>query len=496
MSSHKGKVLVCDDDEKTLYFLEQIISKKDSFYIETSLTGKECLEKYSKDIDIVILDFKLPDTNGLKVLEEIKKINSNAVVIMATGYSTEYLILDSFRAGAYNYIKKPYDIDYLLLSLNEAYIEAQNRKISVAQGATKTTKTISSNNDGLMASNSKSVNTIINTIEKVSKKNISILLTGSSGTGKEFFANLIHKKSNRVDENFVPVNCPAIPSTLAESELFGHEKGSFTGADAQKIGKFELANKGIIFLDEVADLSLEVQSKLLRVLQEREIYRVGGLKAIPLDVMIISATSKNLREEIDKGNFRSDLYYRIADINLQIPNLRERKEDLPQLITKFAAHYAKENGETPKKFAPEVFTLLQNYDWPGNIRELKSFVRKMCILIMDENIDLESVQNFCRDQFIDITMPEGNVSPSVVLENNIEIHEEQNVIDNTTTETPSQADPGEISNSVTNVKDMEREMIIKSIEKNKNNMTNVAKELGMSRSSLYRKLKKYNISAK
>ncbi len=466
-----ANIMVCDDDEKTTYFLEQILEKKANFKVIKTHSGEECLKEWNKSIDVTILDFRLPNMNGLKVLKEIKKKDPYAVVIMATGHSTEKLVIESLRHGAYNYIKKPYDLDYLLSTAKEAVLESSQRKTKLGLSISKHPSNKSNYQN---STKSDSVKEIMSVIEKVSQKNISILLTGNSGTGKEFFATAIHNLSNRSSESFIPVNCPAIPATLAESELFGHEKGSFTGADSQKKGKFELANNGIIFLDEIADLSMEIQSKLLRVLQEREIYRVGGSKAIPIDVLLLSATSKDLRKEIDEGRFRADLYYRIADINLEIPRLNERREDIQLLSEKFILDYSKENDEPIKEILPEALSLLENYSWPGNIRELKSFIRKIMILIPGNQITKDDVLNFLQKQAInfseDISIQTTSHKPDIQIQEKVAVNP-----------------------TSTNVKDMEKNLIIQSLEKNKNNMTTVAKDLGISRSTLYRKLKKYEI---
>jgi DNA-binding NtrC family response regulator len=403
---------------------------------------------------------------------------------MATAHSNEKIVIECLRLGAYNYIKKPYDINYLLTTVKEAIFESIQRKINEVQSNLPSSP---KKNNILTATKSPAIQSIVDTIKKVSQKNISILLTGSSGTGKEYFANLIYKLSKRSGENFVPVNCPAIPSTLAESELFGHEKGSFTGATNQKLGKFELANNGIIFLDEIADLSLEIQAKLLRVLQEREIYRIGGLKAIPINILLVSATSKDLRKEIDEGRFRADLYYRIADINIHIPSLSKRIEDIEDLSNYFIQEYAKENDELIKTLSPHAIEILKSYTWPGNIRELKSFIRKLMILIPTEHIEAHTVQDFFKSQMIDVKMAIVETPHIPVIDNTgIPAH----ITPQINNSPPSKA------TKTLSIAAMEKDLILNSIKSNNVNLTLVSKELGMSRSTLYRKLKKYNIETK
>lgn len=479
-----GSVLVCDDDHGITTFLERILIKKGNHKVTKTHSGEECLETWNNSYDVVILDYQLLNMNGLEVLRKIKTKSPLAVVIMATAHSNEKIVIECLRLGAYNYIKKPYDINYLLTTVKEAIFESIQRKINDTLSQLPSSPL---NVDVLTATKSDSVQKIINTIKKVSQKNISILLTGSSGTGKEYFADLIYRLSKRSTESFIPVNCPAIPSTLAESELFGHEKGAFTGANAQKPGKFELANNGVIFLDEIADLSLEIQAKLLRVLQEREIYRVGGVKAIPINILLVSATSKDLRKEIDEGRFRADLYYRIADINIHIPNLNERIEDIEDLSKFFIQEYAKENDEQIKGLTPEAIDVLKTYTWPGNIRELKSFIRKLMILIPTNIIEAHTVHEFFESQMIEITppllLPEQNTVPNVT--HIVPVKSNASIVSSEISESPK-----------VSIAAMEKDLILNSIKSNKVNLTLVSKELGMSRSTLYRKLKKYGIETK
>jgi DNA-binding NtrC family response regulator len=482
-----GSILVCDDDESITGFLEQILMKKGNHKVTKTHSGEECLKVWNNSFDVIILDYQMQEMNGLEVLKEIKKRSPLAIVIMATAHSSEKVVIESLRLGAYNYIKKPYDINYLLTNVQEAIFEANQRRMNNSE--TFQLKKSSLINASETTTKSPAVKEIIEVIKKVSQKNISILLTGSSGTGKEFFASLIYKLSNRSGENFVPVNCPAIPATLAESELFGHEKGSFTGAVAQKLGRFELANNGIIFLDEIADLSLEIQAKLLRVLQEREIYRVGGSKAIPINILLVSATSKDLRKEIDEGRFRADLYYRIADINVHIPKLHDRIEDIEGLSNYFILEYAKENNEQPKTFTEDAINVLKSYNWPGNIRELKSFIRKLMILVTEERIEKDTILKFFKSQMIEVNKEAleatqfANASTNDVLSDKLDA----------TADTNSNEAPPDSHHQSISLKDMEKNLILKSITTNNGNLTLVAKELEMSRSTLYRKLKKYNI---
>jgi len=519
--SNFGSVLICDDDEKTTIFLEQILMKKGKHKVTQVKSGEECLKHWNKSIDIVILDYQLPNLNGHEVLKRIRKMDPNAVIIIATGHSNESLVIDSLRYGAYNFIKKPYDINYLLSTVEEGIIESKSRKLSSQVKGRVNIK--ADPIEYAFKSKSPVINKINNTIEKIAKRNISILLTGNSGTGKEFFAQEIYKMSRRKNTSFIPINCPAIPSTLAESELFGHEKGSFTGADSQKKGKLELANNGILFLDEIGDLSLDIQAKFLRVLQEREIYRIGGTEAIPLNIMVISATSKDLRLEIEEGRFRSDLYYRIADINLRIPDLKDRSEDIEELINLFVSQFAIEHNEDKKIITNDAIEMIKAYDWPGNIRELKSFIRKVMILFHEPLITQELIDDFFSNQVLHINKElkakmQQHIKNSTINNSNIKTHSDNSAelyYSPPNAESDSEYSKVEVDiyknnnyytedndilhNNIQDsisVTDMETNLLKRTIIKHRGNLSAASRALEISRSTLYRKVKKYKIDIK
>jgi DNA-binding NtrC family response regulator len=479
------KVLCCDDQKESRDLIHNILFKKAGIETVVCTNGEEVLEIWDNSFSVLLLDIRLENESGLEVLQKVKQKDPHALVIMLTAYSNEELVLDSFRKGAYNYIRKPLDIEYLILSVKDAISEDQMRREFSTSSSMKSTKSASP----FMPTNSQKVKQIYETIKKIADKNISILLTGESGVGKEYFANLFYSVSNRSTKTFVPVNCPAIPESLAESELFGHEKGSFTGADNLKKGKFEEANGGVIFLDEIADLSMEVQAKLLRVLQERELYRLGGNKPIKFDVYLLSATSQNLELMIDEGTFRSDLFYRIADLEIEIPPLRERKEDIPILIDHFLAVTANETDSEIKSFSHELKQKLSLYEWPGNIRELRSLVRKITILSETNEVGLADVDHIISKQLIDIDSKSPSSTVNVATSPSV------------AQEIPSQTEQAPIETAVSgssapaslNVQDTEKKLIQESISEAGGNLSKACKLLGMSRSTLYRKMKKYGI---
>lgn len=451
------RVLVCEDDKKIQILVDQFLSKKANLIPTITGSSKEFFEEYSDSYALYLLDINLPDSSGVEILKEIKERNPEAVVIMMTAFSSESKVIECLRYGAYNYIKKPFDLEYFVAAAEEAIQESMHRKGLALKNKKKAQVKDS------MTYTSSLMQSIEKTIEKVAGKKLSVLISGESGTGKEFYASLVHKRGARAKEEFVSINCPAIPSNLFESELFGHEKGAFTGAEKMKLGKFEVADKGSLFLDEIADLSSEAQTKLLRVLQERTIERVGGVKAIPIDVQLISATSQNLKEMIEENRFRADLYYRIADMDILIPPLREHIEDLPDLVTHFSKLYADENDETPKIFDSSLIEKMMDYSWPGNVRELRSFTRRLLILTDESEVKFIDHQREISNHLI---KSEIDSSPKEI---NIE------GIDTAT------------------LQEAEAELIKKALKETENNLTHAAKKVGISRSTLYRKMKKYGI---
>lgn len=369
------KILIIEDEQSIRRVLKKIISEENKTYeVDEAEDGLEGLEMIQNtDYDLILCDIKMPKADGVEVLEKVRKLKPEIPVVMISGHGDLDVAVQTMRIGAFDYISKPPDLNRLLntvrnaLDRKELVLENKNLK-----------KKISQNYE--MIGKSKAIEHIKNLIEKVAPTDARVLIVGSNGTGKELVAHWIHEKSERAKYPMIEVNCAAIPSELIESELFGHVKGSFTGANKDRAGKFEAANGGTIFLDEIGDMSLSAQAKVLRALQENKITRVGCDKDIKVDVRVIAATNKDLKKEISEGRFREDLFHRLAVIIIEVPKLNDRRDDIPLLIAYFASKIADEQGISVKKFSSNAVKLLQEYDWTGNIRELRNVVERLIIL--------------------------------------------------------------------------------------------------------------------
>lgn len=370
-----SRILVVEDESAIRRVLVKILSEENDAYVveeaEDGLKGIETIK--NNDYDLVLCDIKMPKMDGVEVLEAAKKIKPEIPFIMISGHGDLDTAVGTMRAGAFDYISKPPDLNRLLTTVRNAL---DRKELVVENKILK--KKVSKNYE--MVGDSKEISAIKDIIEKVAPTDARVLITGSNGTGKELVAHWVHEKSQRSGSPFIEVNCAAIPSELIESELFGHVKGAFTSAVKDRAGKFEAANKGTIFLDEIGDMSLSAQAKVLRALQENKISRVGTDKDIKVDVRVVAATNKNLKKEIEEGRFREDLYHRLAVILIKVPALNDRRDDIPLLIEHFAKKIASEQGITPKKFADKAVKLLKGYDWTGNIRELRNVVERLIIL--------------------------------------------------------------------------------------------------------------------
>ena len=374
-----AKILVIEDESAIRRVLAKILSEESESYIveeaEDGLKGLELIK--NDDFDLVLCDIKMPKMDGVEVLEAARKIKPEIPFIMISGHGDLDTAVGTMRSGAFDYISKPPDLNRLLTSVRNALdrneLVTENKSLK---------KKVSKNYE--MIGESPAIAAIKEIIEKVAPTDARVLITGSNGTGKELVAHWIHEKSQRSNAPFIEVNCAAIPSELIESELFGHVKGAFTSAIRDRAGKFEAANQGTIFLDEIGDMSLSAQAKVLRVLQENKISRVGTDKDIKVDVRVVAATNKDLKKEIGEGRFREDLYHRLAVILIHVASLNERREDIPLLIDFFAQRIASEQGAPQKTFTDEAITLLQGYDWTGNIRELRNVVERPIILSGNE----------------------------------------------------------------------------------------------------------------
>jgi DNA-binding NtrC family response regulator len=370
-----SKILIIEDEEAIRRVLVSILSEEnDSYQVEVAEDGVVGLEKIkSNDYDLVLCDIKMPRMDGVELLEAAKKIDSELPIVMISGHGDMETAINTMRLGAFDYISKPPDLNRLLNTVRNAL---DKKKLVVENKILK--KKVSKKHE--IIGNSESINQVKVMIEKVARTDARVLITGPNGTGKELVAHQLHNNSDRSNAPMVEVNCAAIPTELIESELFGHIKGAFTSAVKDRLGKFEVANKGTIFLDEIGDMSLSAQAKVLRALQEGVITRVGADNDIKIDVRVIAATNKNLKTEIAEGRFREDLYHRLAVILINVPSLNDRREDIKALIEHFSKQIAAEQGNTVKKFSVDAVNLLKEYDWTGNIRELRNVVERLIIL--------------------------------------------------------------------------------------------------------------------
>ncbi|PHX61708.1 MAG: response regulator [Flavobacteriales bacterium] len=370
-----SKILIIEDEAPIRRVLTKILSEENDMYsvqeAEDGLQGIELVK--NEDFDLILCDIKMPKMDGVEVLEAIKKIKPEIPMVMISGHGDLETAIQTMRLGAFDYISKPPDLNRLLNTVRNAL---DKKQLVVENKILK--KKVSKNYE--MIGDSEAISHIKTMIEKVAQTDARVLITGPNGTGKELVAHQLHEKSNRAQQAIIEVNCAAIPSELIESELFGHVKGAFTSAIKDRAGKFEAANGGTIFLDEIGDMSLSAQAKVLRALQENLIQRVGADKDIKVDVRVIAATNKDLKKEIAEGRFREDLYHRLAVILINVPALNDRRDDIPMLIEHFASKISEEQGTTKKMFSKQAIQLLQEYDWTGNIRELRNVVERLIIL--------------------------------------------------------------------------------------------------------------------
>ncbi len=379
-------ILIIDDEKSIRKTLAEILSFE-GYKIDEASDGEEGLKKFAQtNYCVVLCDIKMPKLDGIEFLEKAKEINGDVPIIMISGHGNIDTAVEAVKKGAYDYISKPPDLNRLLITIRNA-IDRTNLTTETKVLKRKVNKTIE------MVGESAPIIKIKNTIEKVAPTDARVLITGENGVGKELVARWIHEKSNRNTGPMVEVNCAAIPSELIESELFGHEKGSFTSAIKQRIGKFEQAHGGTLFLDEIGDMSLSAQAKVLRALQEGKITRVGAEKDISVDVRVVAATNKDLLKEVTDKNFRLDLYHRLGVIIIHVPSLNERKEDVPQLAAHFIKLIAAEYGQPAKEIEKAAMEALKNNNWGGNIRELRNVVERL-IIMSGKSITLEDVQNY------------------------------------------------------------------------------------------------------
>jgi DNA-binding NtrC family response regulator len=459
-------ILVVDDNENMQFILSNILQEK-GYEVECVGNGLEAIKKVRDRVpDLVLLDIRLPGKNGLEVLKKLREMYKEIIVIMITAYGDVKSAVSTIKAGAYDYVTKPFDNEELIHTIKRALKTYKlNREVKILRE--KLTEQAEMNK---VMGNSPEVKKILKQVELVSPTNISVIIQGKSGTGKEVIANMIHQKSNRADNPFIAVDCGAIPETLVESELLGYEKGAFTGADTHKKGEFELADGGTLFLDEISNLPLAAQAKLLRVLQERKLRRIGGSKTIEVDIRIVVATNLNLLDMVNEGNFREDLFHRLSEFKIVLPLLKERKDDLPVLAEEFLREANIELNKEIIGLSSESMRRLLDYDWPGNIRELKHTIRRAVLLcdneyILPECLKFETNTNPCKSV--------DNIESSL-----------QRIIKGDST-------LSEIIAELNN--DTEKNIIRKILEEVKYNKSKAAKVLGIDRNTLYAKIKNLNI---
>lgn len=447
-------ILVTDDERAIRNTLKEILEFED-YQVSTAESGAEAIEFVEKNqIDLIFLDIKMKGMDGLETLKEIRKLGFQMPVIMISGHGTIEIAVEATKHGAFDFLEKPPDLNRLLLATRNALSQQ-----TLNQQITKIKKRLPKLPQIL--GESVAIARIKQMIEKVAPSKSRVLITGANGTGKELVARWIHEKSPRVNEAFVDVNCAAIPSELIESELFGHEKGAFTGAHQQRKGKFEQADGGTLFLDEIGDMPLDAQSKLLRVLQEQEITRVGGSDSIKVDVRVLAATNKNLEQEITEGNFREDLYHRISVIPIEIPTLDERKQDIPSIANAWLEKLQQEDISLGKvELTADGLDALQERSWSGNVRELQNAIERLAILSLDGRIDKSLIQTVLRS------------------------NNRTNKLD----ELAGQEDDFQLFKETA-----ERVFLERQLEKHDWNISKTAEAIGLQRSHVYNKMKKYNI---
>jgi two-component system response regulator PilR (NtrC family) len=414
----KDKILVADDEQSMREFLE-IMFKKEGYHVSLASNGEEVLKLAEKEIfDLVLLDIRMPRLDGISALKKIKALSPETIVIMITAYASADTAIKAMKEGAYDYITKPFKLDEIKLIIKNALEKKnlQRENILLKQVVRERYHF-----DNIIGQSSKMI-VLYELLEKVAPTKTNILITGESGTGKELVAKAIHYNSPRKDKPFVTLNCGAIPEFLIESELFGHMKGAFTDAIATKKGLFELADEGTIFLDEISELPLLMQVKLLRVLQDREFKRVGGTEDIRVDVRIISATNKDLEEGVREKRFREDLFYRLNVIQIKIPPLREKREDIPLLTTHFLKKYSEELNKNISGISPEALRILLGYDYPGNVRELQNIIERAVALEISQELSAQNLSSYLDEQLpmkkrpLDLEIPNEGIDLEKVVE--------------------------------------------------------------------------------
>jgi DNA-binding NtrC family response regulator len=446
----KTSILIVDDEKAVRENLARYLSGEYITYAASNGDEAVSLVQENSDIEVILSDMKMPKMDGLELLEKVQSDNKDIITIFVTGFSTIESAVDAMRKGAYDYLTKPIDLNKLEITLKNAIEHKKLRSENIMLKQQIKEKFDSTT----LVGKSKKIKEILDIVKRVASTKATVLIQGESGTGKELVANVIHYNSTVAEGPFIKVNCSALAEGVLESELFGHEKGSFTGAMFMKKGRFELADGGTLFLDEIGDLPPSIQIKLLRFLQESEFERVGGTKTLKVDVRIISATNKNLEELVSQEKFREDLFYRLKVVSFEVPSLRERKEDIALIVNFHLNRFAEIHNKRIKGITPNAMKMIRSYNWPGNIRELMNCIESAVVMTLDEEINVKSLPPF-------LTMKSSKQSSGHMPEN---------------------------------LFDIEKKAIVEALNKSGGNKTETAKVLGIGLRTLYRKLKLYGFN--
>jgi len=463
-----NSILIVDDEENIRKYLGQSLTK-DGFEVFTAKYGKEGINLLAqKHIDVVLLDLNLPDLNGLDVLKEIKQMDVQAVIIIITAYGEISTAVEATKLGAYEYLTKPFDVEDVKIVIDKALkIIGLRNRINVLE------RQVGHYQDGEIITRSRKMYELFDFIDQIAKTSSTVIIYGETGTGKELIANMIHRKDRCMEKPFVTIDCTSLSANLLESELFGHEKGAFTGAIARKKGLFEIANGGTVFLDEIGEMPLQLQSKILKVLESKSFRRVGGEKYLATDVQIIAATNRDLKQFVEERRFRQDLYYRLNVVPIHLPPLRERREDIFPLIEYFIQVFNKKIGRNISEVSNEALRALIDYDWPGNIRELRNIIEHLMILSKDDVIQEE-------------------ILPSEIRESDHKGNSRSNRL-------PADGSaklPDFRKTKKAVMEDFEKNYLRELLNRNKWNISKSARDLDMHRSSLQRLLRKYGLQNK
>lgn len=457
----KPKILIVDDEKNMRWAISRALDKEGYDIFEAS-NGQEGIAAFERHRpDVMLLDLKMPVMDGMEALKQIRETNTATPILMLTAHGTMETAIEAMKLGAMDYLSKPFDVEELKVQIRKAlHVSELEEQVSYLK------ETTGFETGNVVIGNSQPIRELMSMVERVAATPATILIQGESGTGKEIIAHLIHHNSPRRDKPFIKVNCGAIPENLIESELFGHEKGSFTGATSRKIGKFERARGGTILLDEIGELNLSMQVKLLRVLQDKEIERVGGSETVSVDARVIAATNRQLKKMTEEGTFREDLYYRLNVIPLHIPPLRDRKEDIPVFVNHFLQYYCNEMGRKLMTLSQEAMDQLVNHPWKGNVRELENFIERLVILSPEDEIkgvDLHSGETKSSEPMTSGTSDQKENRPLRLPEEGVSLDQ------------------------------LEKDLILQALEKTGNNQTKAAQLLGISRHTLMYRMDKHAI---